>query len=116
MRKLIVLTALFFSCGNKKAEIVELIKAYKDSCNLIDERTASMEQDQKRRFNEIFHVSGGTGVEKKISDLQSMNDTVNNRVYMNYLIENSIKRDSLKARKKYFMQKIDSLELELKTK
>lgn len=111
---LIALIALFFSCSNKKAEIVELIRGYKDSCSRIDEQATALREDEKRKFNEIFHASAATGIEKKFSDLQSMNDTVNNRIYINYLIQNSIKRDDLKARKNNFIQKIDSLELELK--
>lgn len=116
MRKLslIVLTALFISCNNNKA--LELISVYRDSVSRIDEDMARLGEDEKRKYNEIFHSSGGTGTEKKISDLQLMNDTVNNKTYMDYLVQNSIKKDDLKARKKNFMHKIDSLELELKSK
>lgn len=92
---LIVLAATLFSCGNKKAEIVEQIKSYKDSLGNIEQRRAELNKP-------IIEVQG------KYIGQQAL-DSV-------YAIEvsQSAERAELKVKRMVIESKIDSLELELK--
>lgn len=92
---LIVLTATLFSCSNKKAEIVEQIKSYKDSLGAIEQRRAELNQP-------IIEVQG------KYVGQQSLDSVA--------VIEKEqlAERTELKVKRMVIESKIDSLELELK--
>jgi hypothetical protein len=92
---LIALTFFLFSCSDKKAVIVEQIKAYKDSMGVVNKREAVL-------LDEIMAAQG------KYIGQQSL-DTVN-------AIESrqATARASITVDRFRFQAKIDSLELELK--
>lgn len=92
---LIILTITLFSCSNKKAEIVEQIKSYKDSLGTIEQRRAELNQP-------IIEAQG------KYVGQQSLDSVA--------VIEKEqlAERTELKVKRMVIESKIDSLELELK--
>lgn len=86
----------------------------KDSCSIIDHQLDTTKHEATIRMNEVLHPSDAAGMEKVIEDFGSMNDTTVQKTYMKMYVEYAMIRDSLEARKKYFLRQIDSLELELK--
>lgn len=91
----IVLVATLFSCSNKKQEIVEQIKSYKDSLGTIAQRRAELNKP-------IIEAQG------KYVGQQSLDSVA--------VIEKEqlAERTELKVKRMVIESKIDSLELELK--
>jgi hypothetical protein len=92
---LIILTVSLFSCSNKKQEIVEQIKSYKDSLTTIEKRRAVLND----RVMEV---------QSKYIGQQSLDSVA--VVDKEQLSE----RTELKVKRWVIQGKIDSLELELK--
>lgn len=97
MKHLLLITFLvaLFSCGNKKAEIVEQIKVYKDSLAEVGRKTLDL-------------TIAVTEVQAKYTGQQAL-DSV-------YALESrqSKEKAELLVKRMVFESKIDSLELELK--
>jgi hypothetical protein len=104
---IVLFAVLFVSCGNKKAEIVEQIKVYKDSLNTIKRDELKISEDDNKKHREMFWSNGKV-------DLKKVNDPRNQKEYSNYQIDDEVKKWKLKFRKAKFDKLIDSLELELK--
>jgi hypothetical protein len=92
---LIVFSVILFSCGNKKAEIVDQIKVYKDSLAVVGKQTLDL----------TIAISE---VQAKYTGQQAL-DSV-------YALETKQApfKTELSVRRMIFQSKIDSLELELK--
>lgn len=108
MRKLtlIVVVALFVSCGNKKAEIVEQIKAYKDSSRVVLDSIVKITVDESLMQEKLFYTKGRMD-DKKYND-------ANRKLYEEYQEKNRDEQMRLKLKGSVYQNKIDSLELELK--
>lgn len=109
MRKLtlIITVALFFSCGNKKAEIVEQIKSYKDSIGVVEGSTIGLTLEDRKKYEEIFYINGEPDRDKVL-------DGKLRKQYNDYQSNVEDQKFQLKIKKAHFENKIDSLELELK--
>jgi hypothetical protein len=92
---LIALSVALFSCGNKKQEIVEQIKSYKDSLGVIEQRRAILND----RVMEIQSKYVGQQSLDSVAEVDK---------------KQSAERAELKVKRWMFESKIDSLELELK--
>lgn len=92
---LIVLTATLFSCSNKKTEIVEQIKSYKDSLGTIEQRRAELNQP-------IIEAQGKYVGQQSLDSVHAIE------------LSQSAERAELKVKRMVIESKIDSLELELK--
>lgn len=90
-----LITFALFSCSNKKAEIVEQIKSYKDSLGTVEKRRAELNKP-------IMEIQG------KYIGQQSLDSVA--------VIEKEqlAERTELKVKRMVIESKIDSLELELK--
>lgn len=109
MRKLtlIVTIGLFVSCGNKKAEIVEQIKLYKDSSRLVMDSIVKLTVGESLKYEELYFTNGK-------SDDKKTGDPGIRRNYSDYQNKNRIEELNLKYKQSHYKNIIDSLELELK--
>lgn len=104
---LIITVALFFSCGNKKAEIVEQIKLFKDSSRIVLDSIVKITVDESLMQEKLFYTNGQM-------DHKKFSDGKNRKVYEDYQEKNRTEQLGLKFKKSVYQNKIDSLELELK--
>jgi hypothetical protein len=109
MRKLtlIITVALFFSCGNPKAKIVEQIKSYKDSSTIVAKSILQLTINDTKKYEELFSTNGDV-------DLKKLQNSKINREYQDYHNKIEDEKGKLKSKTAHFKSKIDSLELELK--
>jgi hypothetical protein len=109
MRKLtlIITVVLFLSCGNKKAEIVERIKSYKDSVNVVERGTLGLTLDDRKKYEELYYTNGDL-------DNKKVRDSELRKQYIGYQAKIEDQKFQLKIKKADFQNIIDSLELELK--
>lgn len=94
------------SCSNKKSEIVEQIKTYKDSSRLALDSIVKITVDETLKQEELFYTNGRMD-DKKYND-------ANRKVYDDLQEKNRYEQERLKWKKSVYQNKIDSLELELK--
>lgn len=104
---LFVLVALFLSCNNKKAEIVEQIKVYKDSGAVVAKSILQLTIDDGKKYKEMFSTNGDF-------DLKKLQNSKIDREYQDFHNRTEAEKSKLKSRHDHFEYKIDSLELELK--
>lgn len=102
-----VLVAFFLSCGNKKAEIVEQIKSYKDSSRIVLDSIVKVTVDESLMQEKLFYTNGQM-------DHKKFSDSKNRKIYEEYQEKNRTEQLGLKFKKSVYQNKIDSLELELK--
>lgn len=109
MRKLtlIATVALFLSCGNKKAEIVEQIKAYKDSSGRVSAQIVLLTIGDTEKYEELYYTNGEP-------DNKKVGDNGIRKQYYDYHAKMEDQKFQLKIKQAGFENKIDSLELELK--
>jgi hypothetical protein len=109
MKNLIIVlfAVLFVSCGNKKAEIVEQIKLFKDSSRIILDSIVRITVDESLMQEKLFYTNGQM-------DHKKFRDSKNRKVYEDYQEKNRTEQLGLKFKKSVYQNKIDSLELELK--
>lgn len=103
---IVLFAIILFSCGNKKAEIVEQIKLYKDSSRTVSVNMAKITADETLKYEELFY-SNGRMDNKKYND-------ANRKAYEVYQEKNRDEQYQLKWKQSVYQNKIDSLELELK--
>lgn len=110
MKKLtfIILTVLVASCGNKKAEIVEQIKSYKDSSRVVLDSIVKITVDETLKYEELYFTNGKPDYDNKVG-----NPSIK-KVYEEYQEINRDEQMRLKFKGSAYQNKIDSLELELK--
>lgn len=107
MQKLTIIAVIFlFSCGNKKNEIVEQIKDYKDSSRLVLDSIVRITVDESLMQEKLFYTNGRMD-DKKFND-------ANRKAYADYQEKNRNEQSRLKWKESFYKNKIDSLELELK--
>lgn len=104
---LFVLVALFFSCGNPKAKIVEQIKVYKDSSAVVAKSILQLTIDDSKKYKELFSTNGDF-------DLKKLQNSKIDREYQDFQKRTEDEKFKLKSKHAHFEYKIDSLELELK--
>lgn len=92
---LISVIAILSSCSNKKEQIVEQIKSYKDSIVVLEKRRADLN-------DEIMNIQGKYVGQQSLDSVAVIEK------------EQSAERAELFVKKLNFESKIDSLELELK--
>lgn len=109
MRKLtlLVVVALFVSCGNKKSELVEQIKVYKDSSAVVAKSILQLTIDDSKKYKELFSTNGDV-------DLKKLQNSKIEREYQDFHNRTEDEKLKLKTKSAHFENKIDSLELELK--
>lgn len=97
MKYLLLITLVFtlISCSNKKQEIVNQIKSYKDSLGTIEQRRAELNQP-------IIEAQGKYVGQQALDSVHAIE------------LSQSAERAELKVKRMVFESKIDSLELELK--
>lgn len=122
MKQLIIFAIVFnfLSCGNEKSVIVEQIKAYKDSINVVARGELELSQEQTKL------IENYTDSVRKINDKMSLRESQKvvefNRQLMIRKAEAEIALSQTQRQRKVelyvdrvrFQSKIDSLELELK--
>jgi len=91
---LIVISATLFSCGNKKAKLVEQVKAYNDSLGVIAKQEAELQKEI-------------TAAQEKYVGQQSLDSVAAIKLRQSPL------KAELMTKSMIFDSKIDSLELEL---
>jgi hypothetical protein len=104
---ILILLCPFFSCSNKKSQIVEQIKVFKDSCKVYDLKILQLSIDESYKYEQLFWTNGEVDG-NKVRDLSVRKE------YLSYKNKNYIDSFSLEFKKSAFKNKIDSLELELK--
>lgn len=104
---LFVLFALFFSCGNPKAKIVEQIKSYKDSSAVVAKSILQLTIDDSKKYKEMFSTNGEV-------DLKKLQNPKATKEYQDFHNKIEVEKLKLKLITGHFETKIDSLELELK--
>lgn len=105
---LFVFVALFVSCGNPKAKIVEQIKAYKDSSRLVLDSIVKITVDETLKYEELYFTNGKPDYDNKVGNPSIM------KAYDEYKEKNRDEQLRLKWKGSVYQNKIDSLELELK--
>lgn len=122
MKQLIILAIVFtvLSCVNKKAEIVEQIKAYKDSIRVIDLAEVELKTQQEKLYKSY---SDSMQIDFETMDLDKLKKSNDRNVELSKrqteatleLSKSQLDRKSkLFVNRAVFKAKIDSLELELK--
>lgn len=104
---LFVMVVLFVSCGNKKAEIVEQIKSYKDSSAVVAKSILQLTIDDSKKYKEMFSTSGEV-------DLKKLQNPKVTKEYQDFHNKTEVEKLKLKLKTGHFESVIDSLELELK--
>jgi hypothetical protein len=110
MRKLtlvVTVALLFASCGNKKAEIVEQIKVYKDSVKVASEAIYQLDLKERGKYMELFYSNGGL-------DRNKFDNVKLKAEHSDYQRKIEIEKWDFKFKQGHFESLIDSLELELK--
>lgn len=98
---------LIASCSNKKAEIVEQIKSYKDSSRTTLDSIVKLTVNETLKYEELYFTNGKT-------DYNKVGDPGLRKIYSDYETRNDSIEWELKMMQSHFKYKIDSLELELK--
>lgn len=118
---LIALTATLFSCSNKKAEIVEQIKSYKDSLNLVSAGESELLAERNNLMKSYSDSVKPMDFDNALSAESKKNTAFNIELQKRQTdaeLELSRKQGKRKAelftKRIIFKSKIDSLELELK--
>lgn len=117
---IIVLMLLLFACSNKKAEIVEQIKSYKDSLTEVAKAQTDLRIEQNKLLQKYSDSLKVDFESKDLDELKKMNDQnieLQKRqlaAELELLKKQSDRKLELETNEHRFRKKIDSLELELK--
>lgn len=95
------------SCGNKKAEIVEQIKSYKDSSMVASRSILQLTIDDGKKYEELYYTNGE-------ADYKKLSDNKLRKEYIDYQAKIGLQKFQIEIKQAGFKSKIDSLELELK--
>lgn len=124
MKYITLLTLVLFTiaCGNKKEEIVEQIKAYKDSTRNADVALSKISDAQykigaERKSKETPIDFNKKWTSSELQTINAKNDSIfkiYKEIELRFMDSVRAERASLDVKKLLYKAKIDSLELELK--
>jgi DNA gyrase/topoisomerase IV subunit A len=103
----VLFALILVSCSNKKAEIVELMKSYKDSSTVVSRSILQLTINDTQKYKELFSTNGDV-------DLKKLQNSKITKEYQDYHNKIEDEKGRLKSKTARFENIIDSLELELK--
>lgn len=117
---LLISFSFIVSCGNKKTEIVEQIKSYKDSIRVVDMAEGELKKEQDKLYQSFADSMQFDFETRDLDKLKKSNDR--NVELVKKQTEATLKlsktqfarKSELYVKRAVFKAKIDSLELELR--